>query len=279
MPVTNYYTIDGQMIGYKDASGRKDYLTDALGSVTAEVDQTGATKTFDGRYKPYGGDLSSNGTRGSYGWVGGWGYRGTGLSASSHYVRARHYSKSSGMWTTKDRIWPIESAFGYSDSNPVFRADPSGLKPERMKTPKLPVFDPCGGQSSDDAVRSPCRNILPGYEDLRKAIEECLKKGEDPKDLGNCLKGKGKDFKKELSLEMIQYLVCMGIGERMGNPGINACGPPMPKDSDSRQWCCEGWKLVCQLICFVNFFDDPIAYMACLGKCETGFNICWDATG
>ena len=75
MPVTNYYTVDGQMIGYKDAGGRKDFLTDALGSVTAEVDQTGATKTFDGRYKPYGGDLSSSGTRGSYGWVGTWGYR------------------------------------------------------------------------------------------------------------------------------------------------------------------------------------------------------------
>ena len=53
-----YYTVDGQMIGYKDAAGRKDYLTDALGSVTAEVDQAGATKTFDGRYKPYGGDLT-----------------------------------------------------------------------------------------------------------------------------------------------------------------------------------------------------------------------------
>lgn len=122
-----YYTIDGQMLGYKTAAGRKDFLTDALGSITAEVDQTGATKTFDGRYKPYGGDLSSTGTRGSYGWVGTWGYRGTGLSASSHYVRARHYSKTSGTWITLDPLWPSEQPYTYLVSNPVQAVDPSGM--------------------------------------------------------------------------------------------------------------------------------------------------------
>ena len=127
-----YYTVDGQMIGYKDAAGRKDFLTDALGSVTAEVDQTGATKTFDGRYKPYGGDLSSTGTRGSYGWVGTWGYRGTGLSASSHYVRARHYSKTSGNWLTEDRFWPSEMAYCYVDGRVTASIDPSGLLPSTI---------------------------------------------------------------------------------------------------------------------------------------------------
>lgn len=126
MPVTNYYTIDGQLIGYKDQGGRKDFLTDALGSVTAEVDQTGITKTFDGRYKPYGGDLSSTGTRENYGWVGSWGYRGTGLTSSSHYVRARHYSKISGNWTTIDILWPEEMAYGYAGCNPLLLFDPTG---------------------------------------------------------------------------------------------------------------------------------------------------------
>ena len=121
-----YYTVDGQMIGYKDASGRKDFLTDALGSVTAEVDQTGATKTFDGRYKPYGGDLTSIGTRGSYGWIGKWGYRETGLSGSSHYVRRRHFTKISGSWTTIDRLWPTEQAFGYVAGIVTLNMDPSG---------------------------------------------------------------------------------------------------------------------------------------------------------
>jgi len=63
MGVTNYYTVDDQMIGYKDGGGRKDFLTDALGSVTAEIDQTGTNRTFDGRYKPYGGDLWSSGSK------------------------------------------------------------------------------------------------------------------------------------------------------------------------------------------------------------------------
>ena len=125
-----YYTVDGQMIGYKTAAGRKDFLTDALGSVTAEVDQTGATKTFDGRYKPYGRDLSSTGTRGSYGWVGTWGYRETGLSSSSHYVRARHYSKTNGSWTTIDPLWLAQPAFRYVRGRVTRYTDPSGLRPE-----------------------------------------------------------------------------------------------------------------------------------------------------
>ncbi len=146
MPVTNYYTIDGQMIGYKTAAGRKDFLTDALGSVTAEVDQTSATKTFDGRYKPYGGDLSSTGTRGGYGWVGSWGYRGASLSDSSHYVRARHYSKTSGNWTTTDPIWPIQSGYSYVGATPTKLTDPSGLAPKVNIALSVNVCDAnCGG--------------------------------------------------------------------------------------------------------------------------------------
>ncbi len=127
MPVTNYYTVDGQIIGYKTAAGRKDFLTDSLGSVTAEVDQTGATKTFDGRFKPYGGDLSSTGTKGSYGWVGSLGYRGTGLSSADHYVRTRHYSKMTGSWTTVDESWPEESAYSYLNGMVSNSVDPTGM--------------------------------------------------------------------------------------------------------------------------------------------------------
>lgn len=125
MPVTNYYTVDGQIIGYKGQNGRKDFLTDALGSVTAEVDQS-CTKTFEGRYKPYGGDLAFSGQRGRYGYVGTWGYRETGLDASSHYVRGRVISKSTGMWTSVDKVWPVEIAFTYGRSNPITNTDKYG---------------------------------------------------------------------------------------------------------------------------------------------------------
>ena len=129
MGVTNYYTVDGQMIGYKDANGRKDFLTDNLGSVTAEIDQTGTNRTFDGRYRPYGNSLWSTGTRGAFGWVGTWGYRSTGLSASTHYIRARHYSQANGSWTTVDPIWPNELAYTFVIGRPTYRIDYSGTSP------------------------------------------------------------------------------------------------------------------------------------------------------
>ena len=127
MGVTNYYTVDGQMIGYKDANGRKDFLTDNLGSVTAEIDQSGTNRTFDGRYRPYGNSLWSTGTRGAFGWVGTWGYRGTGLSTSTHYMRARHYSQVSGRWSSVDPSWPSEPGLVYVNVNPSTHVDPSGL--------------------------------------------------------------------------------------------------------------------------------------------------------
>ena len=138
-----YYTVDGQIVGYKKGGVRKDFLTDALGSVTAEVDQTGNTKTFDGRYQPYGGTLSSTGSRGTYGWVGTWGYRETGLSASSHYVRARHFSQLSGSWTVVDQFWPDQLKYTYVRGQVCQKKDPSG---------NAPIIDPgCGGSTSQAA--------------------------------------------------------------------------------------------------------------------------------
>ncbi len=120
-----YYSIEGQMISYKDMGGRKDFLTDALGSVTAEVDET-CTKTFEGRYKPYGSDLSSFGPRGKYGWVGTFGYRETALVQPSHYIRARHYTSVSGNWNERDIYWPNERSYAYVVGRSTYAPDPSG---------------------------------------------------------------------------------------------------------------------------------------------------------
>lgn len=125
----SYYTVDDQMLGYKGASGRKDFLRDNLGSVTAEIDQTGMNRTFDGRYKPYGNLLWSTGTPGKFGWIGSWGYRSTGLKASTQYVRARHYSYISGSWTTTDPLWPRQLAYLYTSQNPVRKIDVFGTWP------------------------------------------------------------------------------------------------------------------------------------------------------
>lgn len=122
-----YYTIDGQMIAYESGGTRKDFLTDNLGSVTAEIDQTGMNRTFDGRYRPYGNSLWSSGVRGVYGWIGTRGYRNTGLAESSLYVRARHYESKSGAWTTQDPVWPTLSAFAYVRGHVTKAVDPLGL--------------------------------------------------------------------------------------------------------------------------------------------------------
>lgn len=132
MPVTNYYTVDGEIIGEKTSGGsRIDYLTDALGSVTATVNQSAqVVNTY--RYKPYGKQLSKSGVGADpkFQWVGTQGYRQTGRSYSDVYVRARHYDTSTARWTTKD---PIGMDAGYSEDyiyclqNPLNRIDASGL--------------------------------------------------------------------------------------------------------------------------------------------------------
>jgi len=64
-----------------------------------------------------------------YQWVGTYGYRATFNYASSHYVRARHYSQIPGSWTTVDPLWPYQSGCGYYSGNPLYLVDPSGLEP------------------------------------------------------------------------------------------------------------------------------------------------------
>jgi len=112
MPMTEcFYTMNGQMMAYDSGGVTKDFLTDHLGSITAEIDQT-QTRTYDTRYSAYGRNIWSTGTGCGFGWVGSYGYRETGLFHMSHYVRARHYSYVTGNWSTVDPLWPDESAYG-----------------------------------------------------------------------------------------------------------------------------------------------------------------------
>ena len=117
---TSYYTIDGEIIGESSNGVRLDHLTDALGSVTAKVDQTGAVVST-ARYKPYGDKLI--GTDYMFGWVGIHGYR---RAANGQYVRARHYSIADGSWISCDELWPEQLALSYVSANSTNRIDPTG---------------------------------------------------------------------------------------------------------------------------------------------------------
>src|SRR5271169_1956937 len=106
MPVTNYYTINGEIVGEMNVgSPPTDYLTDALGNVVATVN-TAAQIVNTYRYKPYGAQLAKTGAGAdpAFQWVGNQGYRQTAKKYSDVYVRARHYDTSVGRWTTKDPL-------------------------------------------------------------------------------------------------------------------------------------------------------------------------------
>ena len=121
-----FYSVNGQMMGYEEGGVKKDFLTDHLGSITAEIDQT-QTRTYDTRYSAYGRNNWSTGTGCGFGWVGSYGYRETSLFHMSHYDRARHYSYVTGNWSTVDPLWPDEASYGYVSGRATRWIDPSGL--------------------------------------------------------------------------------------------------------------------------------------------------------
>jgi RHS repeat-associated protein len=120
-----FYYVDGQMVGCDEGGVRKDFLTDHLGSIIAEVDQD-ENVTYQARYSAFGQPKSSTGTGWGFGWIGSYGYRETGLPHMSHYVRARHYSEVTGNWSTVDPLWPDESAYGYVGGRATSQIDPTG---------------------------------------------------------------------------------------------------------------------------------------------------------
>jgi len=101
MPVTNYYTVQGEIIGEHTAGqSRLDYLTDGLGSVIATVDQTLTVKST-ARYKPYGADLETTATQPAFGCVGKPGFRRTGRP---HAYLYQCNCVSPNLWNYYSRI-------------------------------------------------------------------------------------------------------------------------------------------------------------------------------
>lgn len=128
MPVTNYYTVNGEIIGEQTTGQERiDYLTDPLGNVTATIDQN-AKVLNRYTYKPFGEVLSKTGTAPDpkFLWVGAHGYRQTGKKYAEVYIRARSYDTRTGRWTSRDPLWPRQPGYIYAASSPVVFSDPSG---------------------------------------------------------------------------------------------------------------------------------------------------------
>ncbi len=128
MPTTNYICTHGMVWGeISDTGVTRSYGHDALGSVTETFVNGALENTY--RYKPYGGLLAKTGTGADprFLWNGGSGYRTTTLPQSSYYVRRRHYSNISALWTSGDPVWPTQPLLVYVASDPVNGVDPSGM--------------------------------------------------------------------------------------------------------------------------------------------------------
>jgi RHS repeat-associated protein len=129
MGVTSYYSFGGEILGEETGGVRRDYLTDALGSVTATVTGAGVVENTY-RYKPYGSILAKTGTGSDpkFLWNGKWGYFKNGNTSSFTYVRARWYREMVSRWATKDKLGFVDglNLYLYVGGNPISFYDRSG---------------------------------------------------------------------------------------------------------------------------------------------------------
>lgn len=174
MPVTSYYSINGNLVGERTASGRTDYLSDALGSVTATAGSSGAVGNRY-RYKPYGSQLSKTGADldPKFRWIGQWGYRSTSIVNVSHYVRARHYGSGVGAFTTRDPFSPRVSPFSYVHGRVATYVDPSGLYIHGIG---------CNDPTDKDRFEDACKKLRDCLNKRRckEALLECIGRVEPP---------------------------------------------------------------------------------------------------
>jgi RHS repeat-associated protein len=127
MPTTDYIVANGMMLGEVTNGVMRNYGTDALGSVVQTYSNGVPENTY--AYKPYGATLTKTGTAvdPSFLWNGRSGYRATTLTNSNYYVRRRHFSSTSAIWSSVDLIWPLERAYVYAADTPTTKNDPTGL--------------------------------------------------------------------------------------------------------------------------------------------------------
>ena len=167
MGVTSYYSFGGEIIGEETGGVRRDYLTDALGSVTATVTGAGVVENTY-RYKPFGEQLAKTGTGSDpkFLWNGKWGYKKT---DNYCYVRSRTFTVKNGVWISKDRLhdilmsknifntsFTVKCDYVYCENSPVRYSDPSGFLPTIIPPILLP-WVPNPGENNN--VGTP----LPGY--------------------------------------------------------------------------------------------------------------------
>ncbi|RYG31782.1 hypothetical protein EON81_22120 [bacterium] len=171
MPVTKYRTLNGRMRGQTTAGTRTDYLTDALGSVTATVTASAVVENTY-RHKPYGQPLSKTGTGidPRFLWTGDTGSRTTGTSHAEQYNRLRHYGVRQATWTAADPLWPSESPYGYVGGGPTTTRDRFGLSGDPLSPFTTGPDFRCGSERLEKAS-SCCASFRRLVSDKKKLGE------------------------------------------------------------------------------------------------------------
>jgi hypothetical protein len=132
MAVTNYMSVNGQILSETTNGETTLYGTDALGNVVNTANhKCEVLNTYV--YKPYSGEVwvkTGSSPDPKFLWVGSHGYRQTGLHYKflSAYVRSRHYQGPTASWTSVDSLWPSEMPYGYVDGRVMAGVDPSGMQ-------------------------------------------------------------------------------------------------------------------------------------------------------
>ena len=247
MAVTNYYTVNGQIIGEGTAAGGyRPYGHDALGSVVATYDSTGSLENTY-RNAPYGTQVEKTGTAADpcFLYNGGSGYRTTGRSYSPYYVRARHLDNETAQWTTVDALWPLQLPYLYAMASPATRTDLSGRVP------------------SSEA--EPCFKKLWEVKEVSTDFFKCLKKaGWEEGALKECVLDLPKGLRKQACGNIVGYMACV-----LGCKLTSNCGhPPLDPCTGSNQdglACCGEKYYAGMMNCFCNYSTE-IALGTCLER-------------
>lgn len=143
MPVTNYDQFGGMLLGEHASGTQTDYLTDALGSITATVNQS-ATVLNTYRYKPNAAILARTGAAADpvFLWNGGTQSRRAGSSYDLNYNYFRHFDGVPMIWNSVDPLWPHEAPYSYANANPTSVIDKFGYQAVKKKPAKKLPWDP-----------------------------------------------------------------------------------------------------------------------------------------
>jgi hypothetical protein len=263
----SFYTIDGVIVGEQTSSGRINYATDALGSVTGTLVGNQLVNTY--AYKPYGALLAStgSGTAPKQQWVGNLGYRPTGRAQSDYYVRARHHGAVPGRWTTVDLLWPAEHPYTYALCMPTSRADATGMKVVPGGPVRAQAVGMCGKRKESD-----CDDLFKKLpKNVEEAIQECWREP-NKKEFEKCVQDK---LGGDLSNLFWAWLACEYGSFLLRRPGVDPCADPVDCVA-----CCGGAYTACVARChFEEHKAIPLALcltwcyrktLQCMADCDDG---------